>query len=83
MVVSGVFATQSWLMTRVRNEPEKSLPPDLVRTLTTPPEKRPYSAEMPAEAVVVSWIESSMNRSRAWPRMFSLTTTPLTRNRFS
>ena len=29
-----------------RNEPVNSLPPDLVIVLTTPPVKRPYSAEM-------------------------------------
>ncbi len=43
-----------------RNEPEKRLPPDLVSMLTTPPWKRPYSADTPEVEVVVSWIESSM-----------------------
>ena len=45
--------------------------------------KRPYSAEMRPVWTVVSWIASSMKRSCGCPRRFSLTTTPLTRNRFS
>ena len=58
----GVVARQSSLFSDSRNEPLKSLPPDLVSTLTTPPPKRPYSAEMPPVATVVSWMASSMNR---------------------
>ena len=38
------------------------LPPLLVTMLTTPPEKRPYSAEMPDVSTCVSSIASSMNR---------------------
>ena len=52
--VSGVLADQSSLLRVLRSEPESSLPPDFVRTLTTPPEKRPYSAEIPEVATVVS-----------------------------
>jgi len=43
-----------------RKEPLKSLPPDFVIMLTTPPVKWPYSAEMPPVSTVVSWIASSM-----------------------
>ncbi len=81
--VFGVSAVHLSLSKLVRNEPCTSLPPDLVSVLTTPPAKRPYSAEIPDVDVVVSWIASSMNRLVAWPRRFSLTTTPLTRNRLS
>lgn len=62
---------------------ETSLPPDLVMVFTTPPANRPYSADTLAVEVVVSWMASSMNTLVAWPRMFSLTTTPFTRYRFS
>jgi hypothetical protein len=59
------------------------LPPDFVIMLTTPPWKRPYSAEMLPLETLVSWIASSMNKLRACPRRFSFTTTPLIRFRFS
>ena len=71
------------LLSVSRKEPLKRLPPDLVTALTTPPVKRPNSAEMPPVATVVSWIASSMKRSNAWPRRFSFSETPLTRKRFS
>ena len=67
----------------VRKEPENWLPPERVTVLMTRPAKRPYWAEMPEVETVVSSTASSMKRSRGWPRMFSLTTTPLTRKRFS
>ena len=79
----GVRARQASLANDVRNEPEKLLPPDLVIVLTTPPWNRPYSAEMLPVEIFDSWMASSMNRARAWPRRFSLTTTPFTRFRFS
>src|SRR5262245_25012627 len=66
-----------------RMDPLKRLLPDLVSTLTTPPPKRPYSAEMPVDDTVVSSIASSMYKSYGWPRRLSLTDTPLTMNRFS
>ena len=47
--------------------------------LTTPPPKRPYSAEMAPVDTFVSWTASSMKRFSAWPRRFSFTTTPLIR----
>ena len=47
-------ARQLSLMSVSRNEPLKRLPPDFVITLTTPPPNRPYSAEIPAVAMVVS-----------------------------
>ena len=81
--MTGVSASQLSFSRLVRSEPWISLPPDLVMVLTTPPVKRPYSAEMPETEAVVSWMASSMKRSSAWPRRFSLTTTPLTMNRFS
>ena len=50
---------------------------------TTPPEKRPNSAEMAPVETVVSCTASSMTSGTPWPRMFSLMTTPLTMKRFS
>ncbi|MEO8348609.1 MAG: hypothetical protein ABI610_06820 [Acidobacteriota bacterium] len=70
-------------MKLVRNEPERRLPPDFVIALTTPPVKRPYSADMAPVRIVVSWIASSMKRLCGWPRRFSFTTTPLMRKRLS
>ena len=55
------------------------LPPDFVIEFTTPPPKRPYSAEIAPVEIFVSWIASSTKRFSAWPRRFSLMTTPLTR----
>jgi hypothetical protein len=39
---------------------------------TTPPPNRPYSAEMPLVATVVSWMASSMKSVYGWPRRFSV-----------
>ena len=75
---NGVRATQSLLSKVMRYEPVNSLPPDLVMACTTPPWKRPNSAETAAVVIVVSWSASSMKSTLAWPRMFSFTTTPLT-----
>src|ERR1051326_6805700 len=50
-----------------RRVPVNSLPPDFVIVLTTPPVKRPYSAETPLVRSVVSWIASSMKRFSGWP----------------
>ncbi len=80
---NGVSAAQESLTNDTRNDPLNELPPDFVIMLTTPPWSRPYSAEMLAVEIFVSWIASSMNRFRAWPRRFSFTTTPLMRKRFS
>src|SRR6185503_16750926 len=57
-----VYPRQLSLLSVSRNEPLNLLPPDLVTTLTTPPLKRPNSAEMPAVATVVSWTASSIYR---------------------
>ena len=54
VVLDGVSVRQLSLFSVSRNEPLNRLPPDLVMTLTTPPLNRPYSAEMPAVATVVS-----------------------------
>ena len=79
----GVSAAHESFVNETRTDPLKTLLPDLVIELITPPWKRPYSAEMLPVETFVSWMASSMNRLRAWPRRFSLTTTPLTRFRFS
>src|SRR5215471_12453206 len=73
-------ARQLSLLSVSRNDPVNVLPPDFVTMLTTPPLKWPNSAETPSLATVVSWIASSMYGVVAWPRMFSLTFTPLMRN---
>ena len=57
---NGVSARQLSLFRLVRNVPLKRLPPDLVMALTTPPLKRPNSAETPDVVIVVSCSESSM-----------------------
>src|SRR5260221_4004695 len=75
----GVSERHASLLSVVRNDPLNVFPPDLVIALTTPPPNRPYSAEIAPVDTFVSWIASSMNRLSAWPRRFSLTTTPLTR----
>ena len=80
---NGVSARQLSLLSVSRSDPLNRFPPDLVMTFTTPPPNRPYSADIPAVAIVVSWIASSMYRSYAWPRKFSLTFTPLTMKRLS
>src|SRR6266542_5750407 len=50
----GVRVRQLSLLNDCRYEPLKVLPPDFVMAFTTPPPKRPYSAEMPLVAMVVS-----------------------------
>src|SRR5690242_5527459 len=42
----GVVAVQAGFVIVSRNEPLNSLPPDFVTVLTTPPVRRPYSAEI-------------------------------------
>src|SRR5215813_4189984 len=83
MLLTGVGWVHRSLVTLSRKLAWTSLPPDLVMVLTTPPPKRPYSADTAEVEVVVSWMASSMKRSNGWPRRFSLITTPLTMNRFS
>src|SRR4030081_3222902 len=56
----GSLAVHLSLVKVVRNDPENRLLPDFVIGLTTPPAKRPYSAEMLPVWTVVSWIASSM-----------------------
>ena len=50
----GDSSCQSSLVKLLRNVPENRSPPLLVTTLMTPPEKRPYSAEMPELRTCVS-----------------------------
>ncbi len=80
---NGVSAAHESFVNETLADPLKTLLPDLVIELITPPWNRPYSAEMLPVEIFVSWMASSMNRFRAWPRRFSLITTPLTRFRFS
>src|SRR5664279_3805987 len=80
---AGVIAVHASLLSVVRREPLNALPPDFVIAFTTPPVKRPYSAEMAAVDVVVSWIASSMKRLYGVPRMLSTMTAPLTVKRLS
>jgi hypothetical protein len=58
--VKSDFSVQSSLVNESRNDPENSLPPDLVKVLTTPPVNRPNSAEIPPVRTVVSCTASSM-----------------------
>ena len=51
---AGVCADQRGLLSESRSEAERSLPPDFVIVLTTPPLKRPYSAEIAPVSTVVS-----------------------------
>src|SRR5258705_9782207 len=81
--LNGVSFVHRGLVTLSRNEPLKALPPDLVIEFTTPPVKRPYSAEIAPVRVVVSWTASSTNTGCTWLRTFSVTTTPLTMTRLS
>ena len=81
--VAGVRAVQASFVNVVRKEPEKAFPPDFVTVLTIPPVKRPYSAEMAATEVVVSWMASSMKRVFGVFRTLSWTTAPSTVNRLS
>jgi hypothetical protein len=49
-----------------------------VIALTTPPEKRPYSAEIPDVRTCVSSMASSMKRLCGVPNRLSVTSTPFT-----
>ena len=84
----AVFSTrlsscQDGLVRSVRKLPEKSFPPLLVMALMTPPEKRPYSAEMPAVRIEISCKASSTYRLWAKPNRLSFMSTPLSRNTLS
>src|SRR5262249_44153786 len=74
----GVSAIHDGLLKFSRKLPLNLLPPLLVMTLTTPPENRPYSAEMPPTRIVSSWTASSMYRVWGLPNRLSSTSTPLT-----
>src|ERR1041385_1498645 len=74
---AGDLADHAALVIESRSDPESSLPPDLVMVETTPPLKRPYSAEMAPVITVVSRIPSSTYIGRICPRTFSVTATPL------
>ena len=50
---------------------------------TTPPPKRPYSAEIPEVRIWVSWMASSTNRFCGVAKMLSLMSTPLIMNTLS
>src|SRR6266851_4015084 len=72
----GVSSIHFGLLKFSRKLPPNVLPPLFVMTLTTPPEKRPYSAEMPPVRMFVCWMASSMNRLFAVPNRLSLMSTP-------
>ncbi len=74
---NGVSVLQDGLVRFRRPLPLNVLPPLLVIALITPPENRPYSAEMPEVSVCVSWMASSMNRFCGEPNRLSFTSTPL------
>ena len=80
---NGLVVRQSSFVKVVRNEPLKLSPPERVMALTTPPVKRPYSAEMPDVETVVSWIASSMKSENGVPRMLSWIWTPSSMKRLS
>ena len=82
-VENGETVRQSSLVNVTLNEPATVLPPDRVIALTTPPAKRPNSADTPDVETVVSCSESSMNSGIDVRRTLSCATTPLTRIRFS
>src|SRR3954469_3091292 len=79
----GVSSIHFVLFRFSRKLPLNVLPPLLVITLTTPPEKRPYSAEMPPVRMFVCWMASSMNRLFAVPNRLSLMSTPFIMNTLS
>src|SRR5215471_21567368 len=80
---NGVIALQVGFARFTRKLPENRLPPLLVMALTTPPEKRPYSAEIPDVSTCVSWIASSMKTFCGEPNRLSFTSMPLIMNRLS
>src|SRR5262245_27005977 len=59
---NGVSTVHAGSVRFNRRLPENVLPPLLVIALIAPPEKRPYSAEIPEVSTWVSAIASSMNR---------------------
>ncbi len=67
----------------VRKLPWKRLPPLFVTALITPPEKRPYSAEIPEVMIETSCSASSMKRFVGVPKRLSLMSTPFSRNTLS
>src|SRR5471030_1197475 len=69
----GDSACQAAFVNVVRKEPLNVLPPDFVTALTTPPVKRPNSAEIEEVEVVVSASASSTNRLFGVPRTLSVT----------
>ena len=81
--LNGDVARQSSLLNDWRYDPLNVSLPDLVIALTSPPPKRPNSAETPEVATVVSCSASSMYSVNGWPRRFSVITTPLTAKRLS
>ncbi len=80
---NGVSTLHDGLVKLERNAPENRLLPLFVITLTTPPLKRPYSADTPDVSTWTSWIASSMNRALGWPSTLSLMSTPSIRNTLS
>ncbi len=79
----GVSVLQVGSVRFSRRLPENRLLPLLVMALTTPPEKRPYSAGIPEVSTWVSCTASSMKTFCGEPNRLSLTSTPLTMNRLS
>ena len=57
---NGVRLVQLGLLRSVRNDPWNSFVPLLVIVLMMPPEKRPYSAEMPEVSTCIWSIASSI-----------------------
>ena len=80
---NGVIALQVGSARLTRKLPVNVFPPLLVMALMTPPEKRPYSAEMPEVSTCVSWIASSMKTFWGEPNRLSLMSMPLIMNRLS
>ena len=79
----GVRVLHRWLVSSSRTLPENRSPPLLVTAFTTPPEKRPYSADKPEVSVCVSAMASSTNRFCGEPRGLSLISTPSILNTLS
>ena len=79
----GVSSVHDGLVRFARKLPENVSPPFFVMALTTPPVKRPYSAEMPDVRICVSSMASSMKRLSGLPNRLSFTSTPSTRKTLS
>src|SRR5262245_3559341 len=69
-------AFQSSLVRITLPEPEKTLVPDRVVTLMTPPVARPYSAVTPAVVTVISWIASKFRLAPQPPVAGSVVSAP-------